>query len=410
MYIDGPVADVIPQVYLNTNDLKLQSTTSQINFGTSRLNASGTSSFMGGSVGIGVTPTANLHIKQNASDQPFKITKSDNTDIAWVDWAGRMFMDTNVNSTVPMLTIGNGNFGGRLLVLNGKTGNTSNLIEVKHNSVDRMTISHDGFMHIGLTHVTTSPKAALEIDHANTTGGSSVVITNPVGGNGNPIYDDATQGLQYYLQNGYGGYVSHVSNTTGGNRDYYSNSGSWIVNASGAIASSITCRNGISLISAATSIFRGNVGVGTSSPSEKLEVVGNVKATEFLYSSDERLKHDIKTLTKAIDKVLKLRGVEFKWNKNDQKTVGFIAQEVEKVLPELVKTDKYTSLKSVQYGNLVALLVEALKEENQSRISAERKLSSTVEKMQVNMKKLEDENKELKKRLDKIEKYLNEKR
>jgi hypothetical protein len=154
----------------------------------------------------------------------------------------------------------------------------------------------------------------------------------------------------------------------------------------------------------------GNVGIGTTTPSEKLEVSGNVKATEFLYSSDERLKHDIKTLSKAIDKVLKLRGVEFKWNKNDQKTVGFIAQEVEKVLPELVKTDKYTSLKSVQYGNLVALLVEALKEENQSRISAERKLSSTVEKMQVNMKKLEDENKELKKRLEKIEKYLNEKR
>lgn len=236
------------------------------------------------------------------------------------------------------------------------------------------------------------------------------MITNPVGGNGNPIYDDAAQGLQYCLQNGYGGYVSHVSNTTGGNRDFYSTTGTWAVNASGPIASSITCRNGISLISAATSIFRGNVGVGTTTPSEKLEVVGNVKATEFLYSSDERLKHDIKTLSKAIDKVLKLRGVEFKWNKNDEKTVGFIAQEVEKVLPELVKTDKYTSLKSVQYGNLVALLVEALKEENQSRISAERKLSSTVEKMQLNMKKLEDENKELKNRLDKIEKYLNEKR
>ncbi len=91
--------------------------------------------------------------------------------------------------------------------------------------------------------------------------------------------------------------------------------------------------------------------------------VGSVTGTAFYYSSDERLKKEIKPVGDALSKVLGLRGVEFKWKESGEESLGFVAQEVEKVLPELVGTDKETGLKSVQYGNVTAVLVEAVKEQ-----------------------------------------------
>ena len=107
----------------------------------------------------------------------------------------------------------------------------------------------------------------------------------------------------------------------------------------------------------------GNVGVGTAAPSEKLQVVGNVIATAYLYSSDRDLKKNIKTLNNSLDKVLQLRGVSFEWKNNNVKGVGLVAQEVERIFPELV-SDSGGS-KAVQYGNLIAPLIEAIKEQQQ---------------------------------------------
>ena len=105
----------------------------------------------------------------------------------------------------------------------------------------------------------------------------------------------------------------------------------------------------------------GNVGIGTIAPSQKLHVAGNVLATAFLYSSDAKLKENVKTVS-GLDSITKLRGVTFDWKANKKADVGLIAQEVETVYPELVTTDK-EGLKSVQYGNLVAPLIEAIKEQ-----------------------------------------------
>lgn len=85
-------------------------------------------------------------------------------------------------------------------------------------------------------------------------------------------------------------------------------------------------------------------------------------ASAFYYNSDRNLKHNISTV-KGLDIVNKLRGVSFAWNNDNVASVGLIAQEVEEVLPELVTTDSETGLKSVQYGNLVAPLIEAVKEQ-----------------------------------------------
>ncbi len=150
----------------------------------------------------------------------------------------------------------------------------------------------------------------------------------------------------------------------------------------------------------------GNVGIGTTAPSEKLEVSGSVKATAYLYTSDERLKKEIVTLPDALTKALQLRGVNFVWRNNNEKTVGFIAQEVEAVYPELVKTDKVSGFKAVQYGNIVAILVEALKQEHEERV---RSVANVAEKSEMRMNQLEKENQDLKARLEKLEKFFSEK-
>lgn len=121
-------------------------------------------------------------------------------------------------------------------------------------------------------------------------------------------------------------------------------------------------------------IDKGNVGIGTSVPSEKLEVIGNVKAVTFLNSSDERLKENISKIENSLDKILKLNGVSFNWKGNGEKGTGLIAQNVESVFPELVKTDINSGMKSVEYGNLVAPLIEAIKEQQKTIESQQRQI------------------------------------
>ena len=74
--------------------------------------------------------------------------------------------------------------------------------------------------------------------------------------------------------------------------------------------------------------------------------------------SDMRIKHDIETIEGALAKVSDMRGVYFKRN-NGEAGTGVIAQEIENILPEVVKDGEY---KSVAYGNMVGILIEAIKE------------------------------------------------
>jgi hypothetical protein len=86
-----------------------------------------------------------------------------------------------------------------------------------------------------------------------------------------------------------------------------------------------------------------------------------VTATDFNTTSDVSLKQNIETITSPLAIVAQLRGVSFDWKENNRAAIGLIAQEVEKVLPELV-TEREDGIKTVAYSNLVAVLIEAVKE------------------------------------------------
>jgi hypothetical protein len=116
----------------------------------------------------------------------------------------------------------------------------------------------------------------------------------------------------------------------------------------------------------------GNVGIGITTPTTKLYVNGDIIANSIAGSSDLRFKTDILPVSNALEKVKSLRGVYFKWNRqafpekdfSEKTELGFIAQEVEKVLPEVVFKDKTPEeYRSVKYDKVVALLVEAIKEQ-----------------------------------------------
>ena len=99
--------------------------------------------------------------------------------------------------------------------------------------------------------------------------------------------------------------------------------------------------------------------------SGNLSVTGTITATDNITAySDISIKENIQSIPNALDKVLQLRGVEFdRTDLEGEHQIGVIAQEVESVIPEVVVTGE-EGLKSVAYGNLVGLLIEAVKDLN----------------------------------------------
>jgi hypothetical protein len=89
---------------------------------------------------------------------------------------------------------------------------------------------------------------------------------------------------------------------------------------------------------------------------------GTLSATNINSTSDINLKKDIEVITDATEILKQINGVKFTWKDNDEKSVGVIAQEVEKVLPELVSQRSDNKTKSVNYHGLIGVLIEAVKE------------------------------------------------
>lgn len=115
-----------------------------------------------------------------------------------------------------------------------------------------------------------------------------------------------------------------------------------------------------------------NVGIGTWSPSEKLEVIGNVKAQNLMVPSDLRLKQDIEPYKSGLKEILKLSPVTFEYNGEGgtvtgQKHIGLIAQDLVSIAPELVsdgnsRKNDGSAYMQIKDNEVKYLLLNAIKE------------------------------------------------
>lgn len=223
--------------------------------------------------------------------------------------------------------------------------------------------------------------------------------------------------------------------------------GMGIANATGDIAFGQTtgAANTPFLTTAMIIQYGGNVGIGTTAPAYKLDVTGDMNSSTALRiagtsictsagctsSSDRMLKENILPLTNAFDNILKLQGVGYDWKDkkkySDKHQVGLIAQDVEKVFPEVVLTDSRTGLKSMAYDHLIAPMIEAFKELNKRLTNLydefknlvarvlnlevkNAKLEEKTRKLEAETKALKKENELLKTKFEKIEKMLEDKK
>ena len=143
------------------------------------------------------------------------------------------------------------------------------------------------------------------------------------------------------------------------------------------------------------------VGINTTTPSvwSTLDVNGDIYSYGVWIGSDKRFKKDINTLNNALDKVLALRGTEYVYTNDvfkdrnfpEEKQIGFIAQEMEQVMPNLVRSNGGNGY-TVNYVGLIPVLVEAMKEQ-QSQIedkdAAISCLQSKMESLEARLARLE---------------------
>jgi hypothetical protein len=163
---------------------------------------------------------------------------------------------------------------------------------------------------------------------------------------------------------------------------------------------------------AMTVLKSGNTGIGTDIPTQLLDVDGNARfrsigsgayegpvnrttdGTLTTATSDRRLKENITTLQDCLGKVLQLRGVSFTWKTNPEygTRIGFVAQEFEKVIPELVFTNPVDGYKGINYAEVSAVLAEAIKElkaENDLLKAKYGQQQTKIETMESRLSKLE---------------------
>jgi hypothetical protein len=126
------------------------------------------------------------------------------------------------------------------------------------------------------------------------------------------------------------------------------------------------------------------LGLGETNPKERLHVHGNIRASgQVFLKSDARVKTDVLPVRDALERVLALRGVTYTRTdyNNEKKEVGFIAQEVERTVPEVVHVDSQDGTYSISYGNLTAVLTEAVKEVHVRAMHREQELRLEIDKL-----------------------------
>jgi hypothetical protein len=223
---------------------------------------------------------------------------------------------------------------------------------------------------------------------------ASLSVSGNITGGGNIVFNNASSNLTVH-DGFFGGVVSATGNVRGGNvntNGLVTASGNITggnittagnVNAGGTVtaanlAGTITTASQTNITSVGslgnTQISSLGVGTAASGVAGEIRAIDNVTA---YYSSDRRLKENIKNITNPIEKLQALNGVEFDWRQDyidshggedgyfiRRHDIGIVAQDLEAVLPELV-VDRNDGYKAVKYDRVIALLIEAVKAQQQ---------------------------------------------
>lgn len=150
--------------------------------------------------------------------------------------------------------------------------------------------------------------------------------------------------------------------------------------------------------------FESNVGIGTYNPQFKMHVNGQVYCSgSTSMTSDLRLKTDVHPVENALQKIMAVNGVSYQWRTDIARTLklhtdtlrhpGFIAQELEKILPEVVHTAADSmQLKTVAYTDVIPVITEAIKQQQPLIYALQEKyiyLQSRLKKLQQELNELE---------------------
>ena len=134
----------------------------------------------------------------------------------------------------------------------------------------------------------------------------------------------------------------------------------------------LTVFSGSSAVSSSQGLIldtNNNLGIGVNESSDlplsyKLMVSGSIKASgTVVQGSDSRLKEDIYPIDNALSRIENIDGVYFTYKDSGEKSIGVIAQDIQKILPEVVFEDNNGYL-GVNYSGIVPVLIEAVREQN----------------------------------------------
>ena len=352
---------------------------------------------MGGIAGFNLTGDSNVVVGFSSG---FTVTGNSNVVIGTGAGAGAMPGSRNVilgyNANINNLTLSNQLSIQNVIYGINMTGvgvpGTGNIgISVIPSATTGGTLGAGVFskLHIGGNSGTTMP--SLQLDYVPTS--ATIPVVNPGGVTGKYLFIDA------------GGVVSQASLPAAVTNCGAVNFIPVTNNVNGNMGCSQIFDNGVSVGIATVGPFTYTSFFGLTGPNApppsgtfKLSVNGVLSGLAYYATSDERYKKDIKSLSGNLDKIKQLRGVSYYWkdkefpdkNFNTLPQLGFIAQELGKIIPEAVAKNK-DGYYMVNYSTLIPVLTEGIKEQQ-----------SQIENQQIKIEDLQSQITDLKNRLNQL--------